>query len=368
MKPPVAWILRVAGSVAILLLVLEVGARLILPVPKVQRIRPQEVESTLRFSENPLLGYVHKESYRNPDPDSWETFAYTNRHGQRDIEREVAKPEGTRRVVLLGDSVVVGLGLSHLDLTISRQLEQLYQQEGYAVEVLNFGVGGYSTRAEVELLRVRALKFDPDMVVLVWVFNDRHDYNELAEGRYRKSRPAIVNTLFVHSHFFRHVALSFNLFHFRQETDPDYDRTRNDLAEGEVSNVIVGFRELRELTDRHGFETLVAVWPVFTETDAIDAGSEYFETLPDGRLRVEHEAGNAGLFIRRLSPWFVADRAERTARGESLPVDLHSVDGAHPSPTGSEVAARALFELLGDPAEWSAGWAPTVEPRVVTPE
>ena len=76
---------------------------------------------------------------------------------------DLEKPDGVRRILLLGDSVVEGYGLPEPE-TLSRQLEDLYP-EG-SVEVLNFGVSAYCTRAEIELLEVKGLAFDPDIVVL----------------------------------------------------------------------------------------------------------------------------------------------------------------------------------------------------------
>ena len=50
---------------------------------------------------------------------------------------------------------------------MSRQLEMRYGDG--QTEVLNFGVSGYCTLAEVELLEVKGIQFQPDLVVLVFV-------------------------------------------------------------------------------------------------------------------------------------------------------------------------------------------------------
>ena len=78
---------------------------------------------------------------------------------------------GSDEFILLGDSVVEGDGIRirQVDDLISRQLEMLY---GDGTQVLNFAVSAYSTLAEVELLRVKGLQFNPDTVVLIFVEND----------------------------------------------------------------------------------------------------------------------------------------------------------------------------------------------------
>ena len=50
-------------------------------------------------------------------------------------------------------------------------IEELLLQE------LNFGVSAYCTRAKVELLRVKGLAFDPDVVVLFVSANDFRNFN-----------------------------------------------------------------------------------------------------------------------------------------------------------------------------------------------
>ena len=74
--------------------------------------------------------------------------------GFRDRPREVAKPDGGRRIVLLGDSVVEMINYVSDEETISRNWESRYGDP--LVEVLNVGTAGYCTLAEVELLRRRS--------------------------------------------------------------------------------------------------------------------------------------------------------------------------------------------------------------------
>lgn len=91
----------------------------------------------------------------------------TNSAGMREREVELVKPQGTRRIIGLGDSVMFGWGVS-AEETYLRILET--QLDG--VQTLNFAVPGYNTAMEVALYEHRAQYFDPDLVVIHFVNND----------------------------------------------------------------------------------------------------------------------------------------------------------------------------------------------------
>jgi len=100
----------------------------------------------------------------------------TNRHGMRDDEAELEKPEGMTRVVVLGDSITFGWGVPQ-SMTYPEILEGLLNQSSdrggaTGVEVMNFGVGNYNTVDELAILRHRALAFQPDMILLGVFIND----------------------------------------------------------------------------------------------------------------------------------------------------------------------------------------------------
>lgn len=95
-----------------------------------------------------------------------------NSQGFRDREFAEEKDPGTFRIAVLGDSIVWGHGLALAD-TFAKQLERLLsERKERKVEVLNFGVSGYSTQQEVELYRVKSSRFDPDLVVVGYCLND----------------------------------------------------------------------------------------------------------------------------------------------------------------------------------------------------
>lgn len=117
-----------------------------------------------------------------------------NEYGFRGPSYPKAKPAGTRRIVLLGDSFTFGEGVRFED-TLGERLERLLDATRDApVEVLNLGVSGARTGAEVSYLRQRGLAFGPDLVILVYVLNDAaagdldfwEDYRQQYEKRWLK--------------------------------------------------------------------------------------------------------------------------------------------------------------------------------------
>ena len=94
-----------------------------------------------------------------------------NSRGFRDQERSYEKAPGTFRIVVLGNSWTEALQVP-LEKTYVFVLEhELNARQcfgGKRVEVLNFGVAGYSTAQELLLLREEVWNYQPDLVLLAF--------------------------------------------------------------------------------------------------------------------------------------------------------------------------------------------------------
>lgn len=325
-------------STLLALLAAEVVVRVFSLAPGIKPIQLSSYDCIYKRSTNPILGFELKANCQNHNPDFIQTYERTNAHGQRDKERNYHKPDGVKRVLLLGDSVVEGYGLRESE-TISQQLEALHPDG--STEVLNFGVSAYCTLAEIELLEVKGLRFDPDIVVLVFVENDFDNFNREAfplEGTI--DRPQVVEVLFQKSHFFRLTSIRLNLFHFGVEADPV--RWNKD-AIGD-NNVNEGLRRFRELSDRYGFKPMVAIWPRFLNDRIVDV---CFMPEDNRQLVIEHLAGMYNIPSIRLSDYFRKHQAE-FHRDVNPRLHYSSGDELHPSPEGSRIAAEALKQILDD--------------------
>ncbi|NQV35510.1 MAG: tetratricopeptide repeat protein [Phycisphaeraceae bacterium] len=306
--------------------------------PALKPIQLSDPDCVYKRSTNAILGFELKANTRNDNPDFIATYERTNSHGQRDRERTVQKPDGVTRIILLGDSVVEGYGLREAD-TLSSQLEHLYANE--SIEVLNFGVSAYCTRAEVELLKVKALQFDPDVVVLVFVENDFDNFNREAFALEEAiHRPALAKALFRQSHLFRLTCIQLDLFHFRADADPV---RWNQDAIGD-NNVAQGLQQFRMLADRHGFSPLIAIWPRFLDDRIADV---CFMPQGSDALVVEHLAAMHDIPSVRLSKFF-RQRLASSPQPVNPRLQFSSGDELHPSSEGSRAAAEALKQSLAN--------------------
>jgi hypothetical protein len=98
-------------------------------------------------------------------------IVHINSQGFRDAERTYEKPADTYRIAVLGNSWTEAL-----QVPIEKTYASLLQQNlnagfcirGKRVEVLNFGVAGYSTAQELLLLQHRVWNYHPDLVLLAF--------------------------------------------------------------------------------------------------------------------------------------------------------------------------------------------------------
>lgn len=330
-----ARLLLMAGATVFALLTGELLIRVTGLAPEVKPLwlsRENADDLVYKRSQNPILGFELKAGYRNDNADLSVSLPSTNAHGQRDIERTLEKPEGHRRILMLGDSVVEGHGLAKMDDTLSQQLEQLYPDG--TTEVLNFGVSGYCTRAEVELLEVKGLSFDPDIVLLVFTENDFQNFNpEALQVDAVVDRPEFVKQLFLSSELFRVCCIQFNWFEFGVQADPV---GWNQQAIGD-NNVTQGLRRLAELQSEYGFDSLIAVWPRFGEDEITD-----LHFMPDSDDLIIERLGRVfGFPVIRLSEEFRQLPADDTPPA-SLRLRFTTGDGLHPGPAGNRAAAGFL--------------------------
>ena len=96
-----------------------------------------------------------------------------NRHGHHDGDYDVVKPAGQLRGLIIGDSVVMGHGVTAAE-AFPNQLEDLLEEEysnQVSFQMINAGVQGYSTFQYLGVLK-RSLEFDPDFLAIGVCMND----------------------------------------------------------------------------------------------------------------------------------------------------------------------------------------------------
>lgn len=157
---------------------------------------------------------------------------HRNTLGFFDVEHRREKPPGTRRVLVLGDSFMEGLGVE-LEASFCRRLESLLNQKGEKWEVINGAIGGWGPDQEYLYLLDEGLAYGPDFVVAgFFLGNDvldlgRKDMIRFQRGRaYAKTRGQL-NWLVKLKGFLQNHS---HLYVFVQKRLLAWDFTRNLLA------------------------------------------------------------------------------------------------------------------------------------------
>jgi hypothetical protein len=173
--------------------------------------RPSWVEpdSTLGWRFTPSRSYWFLKENDHP------IEGKINSLGWRDRERTLAKPPGTYRIAVLGDSYVAAFHVE-LDSTFLAIAERrLTGDLGRKVELMNFGRQGASQAEEYLILQSDALAANPDMVAMLFIpQNDVSDMvKETADGLLRpffhvsEGGRLVLDTAFVRSREYRWKAI-----------------------------------------------------------------------------------------------------------------------------------------------------------------
>jgi len=134
-----------------------------------------------------------------PNTSGWyrkegQAYVATNSQGLRDRERPIAKPPGTYRVAILGDSMSEALQVD-VERTFWRLLEQRLEACGFRsakhIDVINLGVSGFGTGQALRILQTRGLAYQPDLVILAF-FPGNDVRNNSRELEPDKMRPFYV--------------------------------------------------------------------------------------------------------------------------------------------------------------------------------
>ncbi len=287
-----------------------------------------------------------------------------NSHGLRDREFPLAKPPDVKRLLLLGDSYVEGIGLEW-DETIGQRLEgHLEAKARGRWQVVNGGVASYSPTIEYLYLVSKGLGLQPDLVVLVVDNTDVWDdwrYGrtvELAEdGEVKMVRApeptgwerasewvtATVQERFRTYRLWWWGKLAYLQWRHQGEIrfDPHahtWERMKGDWTPHFKRSVryLAAIRDLLDSKDIpflvvvFPYEYMVRPWPGRTEPHATPL-HEWVEAAAAGRMAA---------YLDTTSAFRAHFRDRGTTKGLYYPVD------GHLTPEGAKLVARAIADKL----------------------
>jgi len=129
-------------------------------------------------SSDPKVIYRYKTNYvgfvHGP------TDVKTNSFGCRDREYNLDKPIGTIRIVVMGDSVTFGQGVKSEEVfteVLESSLGERFNTK--MIEIINFGVQGYTIKNQVARFRAEAISLNPDIAILAPISDDLSKTREI---------------------------------------------------------------------------------------------------------------------------------------------------------------------------------------------
>lgn len=324
----------VAVSTAIMLALMELLLRLFYPVD--YRQPPQQLtpdawrRSIHRAGSVPGLLYELAPDVRQ---ESHGALVVTNHYGMRDDDPIEPRPNRLVRIVAIGDSYTFGFRVAN-DETWPNVLERLLNENagpGMRFEVLNMGVGGYSTRDEALVLKYKALGWKPDLVIIGYVTNDP-EIEPVQPLQSYFMKPA----WWQHSHLIRLMAKTTRLFNIARFGGGNFALYFHREGRAPWASVLEAFKDISATSEQAGVPVLLAIFPDPLTNTPVDKEV----------AKVYQQVANAAR-ARKLNPLILAP-VFKANNDASLRVG--SWDD-HPNAKGHRVAAEAIRdEILAHPS------------------
>ena len=155
-------------------LLVEVVLRLV-PIPALsydELVARYHAPEQAMYVPHPYLAYTLNPGYESPE--SSRRKVSINSAGFRGPEVPFEKPAGELRIACFGGSSTFGAGPSHNSKTWPLQVERLLRERfpDRAIRVLNFGTPSWTSFESQTCLAIRALAYDPDIVLVYHAVND----------------------------------------------------------------------------------------------------------------------------------------------------------------------------------------------------
>ncbi len=256
-----------------------------------------------------------------------------NSLGFMDIERSANKPQDTLRLVLIGDSVAQGQGVSRTQ-RFGNLLEQQWNQQhpNQPLELINLARSGYSTDQELVILQEIGLQFSPDLILWSYVLNDPahpvfHDANGLL-GRY-----------FYRPTWRGHHYVSRALFKAQENA-----KAKRCGSEFHVllhcayrDTVVMHLSQLGQISEQSNIPVLFFVHPVLEQGGSFEAYA--YQSIHDDLIAIAEDAGLATVDLVNAVSSEIPNALSAAAAEERF-------DPWHPNALGHQLFAEHLYRKL----------------------
>jgi len=269
-----------------------------------------------------------------------------NAYGLRNPEVEPTKPPGTRRIIVLGDSISW-----KPDSFVAMLRDRLARGSDGSIEVISAAVPGYTTYQERLLLERDLLPLKPDLVVLQYCVNDNHRFlhHLTPDGKWLITQEA-KKALFAHGDglLARLSNASYLVLELRRrllalevkessgrfpwDVDPGYAPAWHEASWPAFAEHLASMRDSLKAI---GASLVVLAVPYEPQLrDDLLAADEAYTLMP--QREIARIAGELGVPYLDLFTAFHAHRSER----------LYDDDGLHLRQPGHEVVAAELQRFL----------------------
>lgn len=264
-----------------------------------------------------------------PNRTKWErngSVYHVNGLGMRDDLPMAENGNRIVRIALLGDSFAFGYGLNLEDgfaAVLERRLNGA-AETGVRYDVLNFAAPSYAAQDQPAILREKAMKWDPDLVILTYVLNDPETDPVQWPQRYWAPiapwrRSALLRAAF----------LLKNRIEIARFGGGDYTAYLHAPDRPKWQSVRRAFAEIADVCGENGIPVLFVM---FAEPSVLRWEDYPFHKLHD---QVRGEAEKNGFdWLDTLPLWSKAAPPERIRL---------SPEDAHPNALGHEIAADAVY-------------------------
>ena len=121
--------------------------------------------------------------------DFYKNYVHLNSDKLRDREYPIEKGNNTIRIAGLGDSAAYGFGVKDINNTVFKILESRLNKEKPAnktYELINFAKPGYDVEDELNVLKEKALKYSPDIILVIYHLNDIENFDPELEKNHNQ--------------------------------------------------------------------------------------------------------------------------------------------------------------------------------------